>query len=219
MTNLPVKKAKNRERTDLCEEMEKADFKSGVGDLHWVTSQTRVDHAVDTSRLQKRQQNATYGDYLDLGRIIKEVKATASFSLRIRPISNPILGAWTDSALYGTEGEVLDPDSDLEGYDKHKIYSQRGAFLALVSQDHLDDVDDIPISLVDWRTKASKRVHHSTFAAEAQAGTEAQGLAVYFRAYYCDVLLGQADWMDVAAYGEDQLKIVLLTDCKSLFDL
>ena len=67
MTYLPVKKAKNRERTDLCGEMEKADIKSGVGDLHWVTSQTKVDHAVDTSRLQKRQQNTTYWRLLGSG--------------------------------------------------------------------------------------------------------------------------------------------------------
>ena len=58
MSKLPVKKTKNREKNDTCTEMEKADFKSSVGDLHWVTSQTRVDHAVDTSRLQKRQQNS-----------------------------------------------------------------------------------------------------------------------------------------------------------------
>ena len=79
--------------------METADFKSGVGDLHWVTSQTRVDHAVDTSRFQKRQTKPTYGDYLDLARVVKEVKDTADFSLRIIPIENPVLGAWTDSAL------------------------------------------------------------------------------------------------------------------------
>ena len=100
---------------------------------------------MDTSRLQKRQQNPTYADYLDLGRIIKEVKTTSSFPLRFRPIANPCIGAWTDSALYGAEGEFFDEDSDLEGYDKHTIYSQRGAFIALVSQDHLVDVDDIPI--------------------------------------------------------------------------
>ena len=63
MSEMPSKKSKTRAKTDPCTEMERADFKSGVGDLHWVTSQTRVDHAVDTSRLQKRQVNPTYGDF------------------------------------------------------------------------------------------------------------------------------------------------------------
>ena len=93
MNNLPVKKHKNRPKDDVCIEVEVADFKSGVGDLHWVTSQTRVDHAVDTSRLQKRQNQPTYGDYLDLSRVIKEVKSTSDFSLRIRYIEDPVVGA------------------------------------------------------------------------------------------------------------------------------
>ena len=35
----------------LCTPIEHAEFRSGVGNLHWATSQTRVDHAVDTGRL------------------------------------------------------------------------------------------------------------------------------------------------------------------------
>ena len=38
MSNLPAKKARDRSKTENCTEQEKADFKSGVGDLHWVTS-------------------------------------------------------------------------------------------------------------------------------------------------------------------------------------
>ena len=62
MNYVPPKRHKSRAKTDPCTEVEAADFKSGVGDLHWVTSQTRVDHAVDTSRFQKRQTKPTYGD-------------------------------------------------------------------------------------------------------------------------------------------------------------
>ena len=155
MNLMPSKKHRNRNREEEATEQEKADFKSGCGDLHWVTSQTRVDHAVDTSRLQKRQQNTTYEDLIDLGRVIREVKSTSDFSLRIRPIHNPVVGAWSDSALYGAEGELLDCDEDVKAYDKKKIFSQRGAFIGLLSADHLEDVGDVPISLMDWRTKAS----------------------------------------------------------------
>ena len=171
--------------------------------MQWVTSQTRVDHAVDTSRLQKRQNHPTYGDYLDLGKIIHEVKATADFCLRIQKIENPVVGAWTDSALYGAEGELLESSDEelLKGYDKHKIFSQRGAFIALLSKDHLENVADVPVSIIDWRTRAAKRVFHATFAAEANAAVDCYGIARYFRAYWCDVHLGYADWMDVTDYG------------------
>ena len=114
---MPSKRYKNRAKTDPCTELEAADFKSGVGDLHLVTSKTRVDHAVDTSRFQKRQAKPNYGDYLDLARVVKEVKQTADFSLRITKIEKPVLGAWADSALYGSEADLLEYDSDaaLEG--------------------------------------------------------------------------------------------------------
>ena len=89
-----------------------------------MTSQTLIHHAVDTLRLQKRQTKPTYGDYLDLSRVVKEVKQTADFSLRIRYIEDPVVGAWIDSALYGAEGELLDgeSDTDLAAYDKHNIF-------------------------------------------------------------------------------------------------
>ena len=43
-----------------CTPAEHAESSSGVGDLHWVTSQTRVDHAVDTRLCQKRRNAAKH---------------------------------------------------------------------------------------------------------------------------------------------------------------
>ena len=106
---------------------------------------------------------------------MKEVKQAADVSLRIIRIDNPVLGAWTDSALYGSEADLLDYDSDseLKGYDKHKIFSQRGTFLALLPGDMLESTGDVPISMMDWKTRSGKRVFHATFAAEAQAAGDA----------------------------------------------
>ena len=52
---LPSKKKANRSLSDECTPQEKADFKSITGDMHWLTSQTRPDHAANTSCFQKRQ--------------------------------------------------------------------------------------------------------------------------------------------------------------------
>ena len=56
------------------------------------------------------------------------------------------------------------------------------------------DSKEATISPIDWKTRASKRVLHATFAAESQAAKEAHGLAVYVRAYWLDIHLGAADW-------------------------
>ena len=218
MDEVPFKREKNRSPESACNPTEHAEFRSGVGNLHWATSQTRVDHAVDTSRLQKRQNAPTHQDYKDLVKVVKEVKDTADVVVKIRPIKNMVVGAFTDSSLYGSQGELIPDDDALEGYDKHKLHSQGGSLIVVMDRNHLDDLGDIPFSFGDWRTRASRRVLHSTFAAEAQAGVETYGLAKYYRAYMCDILFGYADWKDLDKYGESEMPIILFTDCKSLYD-
>ena len=78
-----------------------------------------------------------------------------------------VVAAFTDSSLYGSEGELIPDDDALKGYDKHKLHSQAGSSLVIMNKNHLDDVGDVPFSFADWRTRSSRRVLHSTFAAEA----------------------------------------------------
>ena len=139
MDELKVKRDKNRSDDSPCTPAEHAEFRSGVGNLHWATSQTRVDHAVDTSRLQKRQNAPTLGDLRDLAKTIKEVKDTSDVVVKIRPIQNMIVAAYTDSSLYGSSGELIDNDEDLKGFDKHKLHSQGGSLVVLMYRSHLDD--------------------------------------------------------------------------------
>ena len=152
------------------------------------------------------------------GEVVKEVNGTADTVIKIRKIDNMIVAAFTDSSLYGSEGELIPDDDALSGYDKHKLHSQAGSLLLIMNKDHLDDVGDVPFSFADWRTRASRRVLHSTFAAEAQAAVEIFGLARYYRAYLCDILVGYADWKGLDECGEDKIPIVSFADCKSLFD-
>jgi hypothetical protein len=78
---------------------------------------------------------------------------------------------------------LIDGDSDLEKFGKHKLHSQSGSLIVLMNREHLDETLDVPFSMGDWRTKSSRRVFHSTFAAEAQAAGDTYGLATYYRAY------------------------------------
>ena len=99
MEEIKVPKEKNRPGSDPCRPEEHAEYRSGTGNLHWVTSQTRPDHAVDTSRLQKKQNQPTYDDLKDLVKIIKEVKKTASTRLKIKPIIGILVSAPTLTAV------------------------------------------------------------------------------------------------------------------------
>ena len=98
MDHIPFKREKNRAPESACTPTEHAEFRSGVGNLHWTNSQTRVDHAVDTSRLQKRQNAPKYQDYKDLVKVVKEVKDIANTVIKIRPVENMVVAAFTDSS-------------------------------------------------------------------------------------------------------------------------
>ena len=68
----------------LCDVREIALFRSAVGNLHWVTSQSRPDLAVYTSRLQKVQNRPTYKEFRELAKTLKYAKSTADQALRIK---------------------------------------------------------------------------------------------------------------------------------------
>ena len=104
------------------------------------------------------------------------------------PIQNPILVAWTDSSLYGSEGNIIEMDLDLKYLNEHKVFSQGGSLIAFMDRNHLERVSDVPFSICDWRSSASKRVFHSTFNAETNVAGDTVKLAKYIRAYYCEIL-------------------------------
>ena len=121
------------------------------------------------------------------------IKETQNEVLRIRPLTNNMMVVvWTDSAL-NSEGEWLGEDPDLTCYDRHMIYSQAGALVGLMNADDLEKDGDLPLSILDWRSRATKRVVMSTFSAEAAAATEGLGMGLYMRALICEVYHGCRD--------------------------
>ena len=106
---------------------------------------------------------------------------------------------------------------ELMEFERHALYSQGGALVGMMAQGELESLGDVPVSLPDWRFRASKRVLHSTFAAESCAALEAIGLGIYLRAYYLEVLQGSAE-RPVDGYSEADLRVLLFTDCRSLYD-
>ena len=149
MDPITIKREEMRDPESLCTPTEHAEFRSGVGNLRWATSQTRVDHAVDTSRLQKRQNAPKHQDYKDLVKVVQEVKDTAETYIKIKPIKNMVVAAYTDSSLYGSEGDLIPDDDALKGFSKHKIHSQGGSLLLIMDKTQLDNVGDVPFSFAD----------------------------------------------------------------------
>lgn len=53
----------------------------------------------------------------------------------------------------------------------------------MLDADPLEETGPVPFSTMDWRSRASRRVLHSTFAAEATMAFEAASAAAYLRCY------------------------------------
>ena len=89
----------------------------------------------------------------------------------------------------------------------------------MVPRHQLDQITDVDFSVIDWRSRASKRVVHSTFAAEANAAIDGVGMGQFIRAYWLDINSHSlVENIRVDQLGEAQMRLILYTDCKSLFD-
>ncbi len=78
-----------------CTPQEKALFRSAFAHLHWVSSHSRPDCAVYTSRLQKAKNSPALRDYLKLAKTLLELRDTASEVLKIKVIEDPVVVVWT----------------------------------------------------------------------------------------------------------------------------
>ena len=212
-----ISRARRAEVRSPCTPLETTEFRSMVGSLHWVTGLTRPDGAYATNQLQKRQSGPCVEDLKMANKAITEIKDTADLGIVLRPMSHKmVVVVWTDSALYNSEGELIENDEELAKYDKHKVHSQAGALVGMMNQADLEKTGDLPVSVLDWRSRATKRVVTSTFAAESAAAADGLGLALFLRALIAEVYHGNA--LLPTEWDEDVIPTKIVVDCKSLFD-
>ena len=106
MDKIDLYQRADRPDDDPASALEKAEYRSAVGNLHWLASQYRPDLSFMVNAPQKKQNAPSFGDLKQANKLVGEAKSTAQLPLRIMPIKEPmvVLG-WTDSALYGSLAE------------------------------------------------------------------------------------------------------------------
>ena len=73
-----------------------AEFKSGIGRLHWLASTTRGDLAADTSLIQKPPKELRLSDLKEVASLLRYAKATGDATIKIVPSATPA-GVYTTS--------------------------------------------------------------------------------------------------------------------------
>jgi hypothetical protein len=168
--------------------------------------------------LQKCQGNTMVADLKEANRLTKEIMATADVEIRILPMGNDFtVMVWGDSALYNAWAEPLETDAELRLERGKKVFSQQGALVGLVRKEDLDKVEEVPVSILDWRTSASKRVVHSTFCAESSALATALGRGRFVAALIAEMYHG-GEGFQPSCVPQSCVEVRCMTDARSLYD-
>ena len=223
LEEMEVAKGGRRDHELYATEEERGNFRSIVGSLQWLATQSRPDLAFETNQLQKRVADLRVGDLLRANKAVREAKMH-----RMRIIFEDLgrdsqLVVYSDAGLYSSVGvEISEQEAGdvlQSSFDKRLVYSQKGAVVGFVKRGSTD-IKRIPshINIVDWRSSTNKRVVESSFAAETRAALMALGMG-----HFCQVLTSELRFgSDVVGSVEDDgwndlVPMTLITDCKSIY--
>lgn len=221
---IQISKERARDPDARVSESERTDFRSCVGSLQWLASQSRPDVAFEVNQLQKRVGDLRVGDLIRANKCVKEVVANP-FEIEFHDLgTNCEVVVFHDASLFNSVGvEISDKEADdilLTGREKKLVYSQKGAVVGMIRKGDMDVVGNkVRLNIVDWKSTTNKRVVESSLSAETHAAISANGLGRFVQALVAESRFGpdlvtaldEEDWQDV-------VPLHMITDCKSIYD-
>ena len=174
------------------------------GSLQYAAVHSRPDIATKVAYLQKGIPKATVETLLEANRVLKEAKDFAEVSLFVRPI--PL-----EKITFASFGDASFASSQ-------QLKAQQGHFI-MACTDELSRNETTEFSPIAWNTKQIGRVVRSTLSAEAYAMSTSLDKLNWIRCIWGYLLDKNFRWQ----YPEKSLptlnRALLITDCKSLYDL
>ena len=224
LDEMEVAKHRRASPDSYATEEEKANYRSIVGSLQWLATQSRPDASFETNQLQKRITDLRVFDLLRANRTVRDVKANR-MQLVFRNLGRDAqLIVYTDAGLYSSVGvEISDRQCDdilLSQKDKKLVYSQKGAVIGFV-RNGATNVKSVQnhMNVIDWRSSTNKRVIESSFAGETHAALMALGMGHFCQVLMCELRFGSQIVGSVDDDGwNDLVPMSVVTDCKSIYD-
>ena len=182
LQNIPVSSARASQKSSKLSEKEVSEYRSLVGQLNWIATQTRPDIAFDVCDLSMAAQSATVENLKKLNKVLrwtKEEHLKLGFP-KLTSISNCTLECYTDAAFGNLPGG----------------FSQGGYIIFL--KDNLDNT--CPIS---WQSRKIKRAVNEIMAAETLALVAGAEAAVNI-AYSLRQITGQKDKVKINCYVDSK---------------
>ena len=143
---------------------ERNTLRSKVGQLLWLSNQTKPDICFETSTIAGNINNATTKDYALFNKVVRKLKKN-SYTIKFTKLVGDIhIVLYVDAAF----GNLADGGS-------------QGGYLVFLADQHNN------CNLISWQSKRLKRIVRSTLAAETLAMCEGVDAALYVSAVYSDM--------------------------------
>ncbi|CAE7318518.1 RE2 [Symbiodinium microadriaticum] len=224
LQEMEIAKERRKSLESLATPEEMANYRSVVGSLQWLATQSRPDLCFETNQLQKRIADLRVHDLFRANKAVREADKNR-MQIMFRNLGKDAqLVVYTDAGLYSSLGVEIDEREceDVLQSDRSKrlVYSQKGAVVGFVKKGSTDVRGEFShINVLDWRSSTNKRVIESSFCAETHAALMAIGMG-----HFCQVLMSELRFgSDVVGSVEDDgwndlVPMFLVTDCKSIYD-
>ena len=219
---VPIEKSRKGDPNSKASPSEVTDFRSVLGAVQWLSTQSRPDVSFMVNQLQKRVNDLRIRDLEIANQVVRIVKKH-EVAVTFRNLGKDFaVVAFHDAGLYNSVGvEIEDDDDDyLHTFeDKRLLYSQKGCLVGLVKALDLERTDSVPFNVISWKTKSNKRIVESSFAGETHAALMGYGSGHYVRMLLLEISLGsQVVKMDESTQWFDLVPLIMATDCKSVYD-
>ena len=201
---IQVPKNRRANKNEMASAQEVQDLRGLCGSLQYAAVHSRPDIAAKVAFIQKNICKATVSTLLDANRVLIEAQQTADTSIMVRPL--PL-----ERITFASFGDASFASAS-------QLKAQQGLFIVACTPE-LAANKTSEISPMSWNSKQIGRVVRSTLSAEAYAMSSSLDKLTWLRCLWGYILSPTFKWQ----YPESSLqacpKALLITDCKSLYDL
>lgn len=174
------------------------------GSLRYAAVHSRPDIAAKVAGLQKGINQATVETLLEANKAFKETQQTATTAIFVRPIrmTDVCFASFGDASFASAK----------------QLAAQQGIFI-MACTPKLARNETTEFSPIMWQTKQIGRVVRSTLSAEAYAMSSSLDKLTWIRCLWGYIKNPKFVWHKPEVALREKHSGLMITDCKSLFDL
>eukprot|EP00435_Cladocopium_sp_Y103_P014084 s526_g3.t1 len=175
-----------------------------IGSLQYATTHTRPDMAAKLGEIQVQLSKPTVSTLLEANKVLREAKETSDVNICFRAIDPQEL----THVVFG----------DASFASPKQLSSFQGT-MVFATTPSLQQNQKAPISPLSWSSKKISRVVRSTLSAEAFSMSRSVDKMGWCRLLWGTLVIPQFNWRTPpVAFGQLHAAVIV-TDCKSLYDL